>query len=78
MQLMRIYLYDKIQANRYYARLCVKTTRIEVTESEARGGKDVIPVVPSFLGEVHLRWRGVDATQANPMPQKLTLFSGEL
>jgi hypothetical protein len=42
----------------------IKAIRIEVTESGARGDTDVIPVVPSFLGEVRLRWRGVVATKA--------------
>jgi hypothetical protein len=37
---------------------------IEVTESGAHGDTDVIPVVPSFLGEIRLRWRGVVATKA--------------
>jgi hypothetical protein len=38
--------------------------------------QECIPVVPSFSGEVHLRWRGV-VTQSPPMPQRLTLFSSE-
>jgi hypothetical protein len=47
---------------------------IEVTESGAHGDTDVIPVVPSFLGEVHLRWKGcgchkglTNATKAHPI-----------
>jgi hypothetical protein len=35
-----------------------------------------ILVVPSFWGEVRLRWRGV-VTRSRPTPRRLTLFSGE-
>jgi hypothetical protein len=47
-----------------------------VTEKRRPETQGCIPVVPSFWGEVRLRWRGV-ATRSPPMPQRLTLFSGE-
>jgi hypothetical protein len=62
MQLGWIYLYDNKQAKQDIQQ--VKTIRIEVTKSGAHGDKDVIPVVPSFLGEVRLHWRGMVATKA--------------
>jgi hypothetical protein len=47
-----------------------------VTEKRRPKTQGCISVVPSFWGEVHLRWRGV-VTRSRPMPRRLTLFSGE-
>jgi hypothetical protein len=47
-----------------------------VTKKRRPETQGCIPVVPSFWGEVRLCWRGV-ATRSPPMPQRLTLFSGE-
>jgi hypothetical protein len=55
----------------------IMQVKIQVKDRSNRNGNTkppgCIPVVPSLLREVRLRWRGV-APQRPPTPQRLTLF----
>jgi hypothetical protein len=58
----------------------IRQAKIQVKDTSDRNGDTktwgCIPLVPSLLREVHLRWRGV-VPQRPPTPQRLTLFSDE-
>ena len=56
----------------------VITIQVVKDRNNRNGDTRMIPVVPSLLREVRLRWRGVAPHKANQCHKDLTLFSGEL